>query len=208
MGKLITPSILSAMDFAKNARGKWAESGKASLIKQLSRIYDKEMPAPVRRGIDFENRVYQCARKSPETWSASKEFSQIVDRVRGGEFQAKAKRDLEVDGVSYTCYGKLDVLLPDEIVDIKTTNKYRPPGHYLKTAQHLIYTWAKHIPDFVYLVIVMDDNDKIIEVYEIDFTSPGEVEVENQLIRTIRGFREDLEIMGLTDLYLSKFCLY
>ncbi len=208
MGKLITPSILGAVDFAKNAHGDWKQKGYDGLVRQLSRVYDKEMPAPIKRGIDFENKVYQCARRKEETWLASKDFTEIVSLVRGGRFQEKAKRNMTVDGIEYTYYGKLDVLMPGKIIDIKTTGKYQPPQKYLSTAQHLIYSWATYIPDFTYLVVVMNEQNQIEEYYLIDWTSPGEDEVGDQLARITRQFRKDLEDMELTELYLEKFCLF
>ncbi len=208
MGKLITPSIMNSVAFAKNASGKWREKGRQDLFNQLSRIYPAEMPHAIRRGLDFEDRVYQCARMDPEHWTSSDAFRAVVDECRGGSFQAKAKRDISVDGEVFTLYGKLDVKFPELIIDLKTTNKRQPPGKYLGTPQHLIYSYSTGIKNFRYLVIVLDENDQIVEVYPIDWESPGEEAVENVLITKIRQFMKDLESFGMLELYHDKFCLY
>lgn len=208
MGKLITPSILNSMNFARSARGEWKEKGLADFKNQLSRIYADEMPAPIRRGLDFEDAVYKRARMLEGSWKGSPMFHEIVDQCRGGRFQVKAKKDMKVDGVNYTLYGKLDVDFPDRILDLKTTNKYRPPQKYLSTPQHLIYSWCTGKDKFTYLVVVLDEQNRIVEHYNIDWESPGREEVGRELERIIRDFRVGLEEMGLTELYLDKFCLF
>lgn len=221
MGRLITPSIMNAVDWAKNAptsiirpekggdgKTTWRARAFEDLTRQLSRCYSDEMPEPVKRGLDFEDAVYRRARMPEDSWKGSKEFGEIVSEARGGRFQVKTKRDITVDGIRYTCFGKLDIRHPKLIIDLKTTNKYKEPQKYLSTPQHLIYTWSERIPDFRYRVVVLDEKNRILEHYPVDFHSPGEAEVEAELTRRIRSFREYLEIEGLLDLYNEKFCLY
>ena len=208
MGRLITPSILNAAEFANSAGGDWKEKGISGLKDQLSRVYREDMPHYVTRGIEFENEVYRCAELPDGAIKASSEFLEIVELVRGGRFQQKAKFDLTVDGIRYTAYGKLDVLLPGKIIDIKVTGKYQPPWKYLNTAQHLIYSLATGINDFEYRVVVMNQDDNITEHYGIEWTSPGRDDTLAALTNHIQGFVKIIDSFGFTELYNQKFCLY
>lgn len=208
MGRLITPSILSAAAFAKGAHGKWRESSIEGLNNQLSRIYKKDMPHYVTRGLEFEKTVYNCCMARPGTFSGSDLFMEVVERCRGAEYQKTAKLDIEVDGTTYTTYGKMDVYFEDLILDIKVTGKWQPPHKYLDTAQHLIYAAAMGVKEFEYLVIVMDDDDKIIEHYPIHWEWQSREAVIEDIRNAIREFREYLESQKLWGIYNDKFCLY
>lgn len=207
MSLLITPSIWNAAQWRKDAPRSWQESAEEQLVNQLSRVpMGEDIPHVIKRGLDFESTVEVCCRRDVDSWTASKKFIDVVDRCRGGKWQQVAKKTIDVDGEEHLLYGRIDILFPEEIVDLKTTNKHRAPGHYLKGIQHKIYSYATGIPEFVYLVVVMDDDDQIVESYEVEWTSPPADELEADLARMVRNFRNDLRLWALEDIYLEKFC--
>lgn len=72
--------------------------------------------------------------------------------VSGGCLQYKAKREIEVSGITFLLYGRLDALKSGVIYDIKFSGSY-DKGKYVTSTQHP--TYLELIPqanEFTYLV--------------------------------------------------------
>jgi hypothetical protein len=207
MSKLITPSIWNAVQWAKDAPTDWQTSAREQLTNQLSRVpMGPDVPKAITRGLDFERMVEVCTRRDKDTWEGSPLFNKVVDECRGGKWQQVAKKTIKVDDEEHLLYGRIDVMFPDKIIDLKTTSTYRDPGYFLKGIQHKIYALATKITKFTYKVILMTESDKILDVYDIDWEAPPLDELEEDIIRQVHVFRMDLRRWGLEEMYLTKFC--
>ena len=69
-------------------------------------------------------------------WYAAAE--KVARRCAGGILQYKAKKVVEVGGVSLLLYGRLDCLKAGEIIDVKFTKSY-DAGKYFGSTQHPTY---------------------------------------------------------------------
>lgn len=148
------------------------------------------------RGIDFENLVtdicYGRGDRSNKWWDAA---SHIADIVRGGQFQYRAKKQIEVAGKSVVLYGRLDVLKAGTIYDIKYAGKY-DRGKFVDSTQHPAYLLL--VPEatkFEYLV--SDGTNNWTETYRRDET-PG-------ILPTIERFYAWLEATGLWAEYVAHW---
>ena len=88
---------------------------------------------------------------NPEhSWfEAANEAAQIL---RGGVLQYRARREIEVDGLTLVLHGRLDALKAGVIYDTKFSGSYEK-GKYINSTQHP--TYLELIPEaseFVYLV--------------------------------------------------------
>jgi hypothetical protein len=175
---------------------------------QLHRIWSEPSEA-IKRGIDFENVIYQMANRHSEI-KASDFFHKICEIVKGGDFQKKANITMMIDEKEYYLYGKLDVYFHDLIIDIKTTSKFRGANSYLSTWQHLFYCLMTNIPRFMYLVVVfykdIPNKIKSIEKVYYNMNEIGMDKVRKQIIIGIRdviGFINSDKI--LKEGYYTKF---
>ncbi len=109
------------------------------------------------KGIDFETLVTALVNNSdcvyPDMcllWYNA--ASKIADIVRGGVLQYKAKKEIQVSGIDFLLYGRLDALKAGVIYDIKFSSGYEK-GKFLDSTQHP--TYLELIPSasqFTYLV--------------------------------------------------------
>ena len=169
MEKLITPSLLSGIEFLRDCPPNWKGSAFQSLKATLSRTY-KEPTRQIKRGIDFENSLYEIlsAIDPIDFKNYSEEYQQFLNKCSGGVFQKTTKRIIEIEETKYVLYGKIDVWFPDLIIDIKTTENFTGDDKYLKTSQHGIYCFCENIPAFLYKVAVFENEEnKIKEVKNI-----------------------------------------
>ncbi len=151
MGKLlVTQSLLS--DFAWMFR---KEEGLADFLRTLRRE-PKEQTKPMLDGIEFENAVTALAAGKPvdglhkPAWIAA--ASEVASECYDGQFQVRLSRDMELDGVTFTCYGVLDCLRAGEIIDIKFSKTY-DVGKYRDSPQHPMYFYlCPEARAFTYLV--------------------------------------------------------
>ena len=191
MSKLITSSLISSVDWFKNCPPQWKERAFISLRNTLARDYSEPMSKEVKRGIEFEDTVYNLLSKNKpleqiQSIKCSEEFKDVLKYCYNGTFQQVSKSFLNIDGTEYCLYGKMDVLNPacsdnPSIIDIKTTGKYGGKSKYLNTYQHKIYCLNEKIKQFMYLVVVFDQEDKI-EKYEL---VPYKVEDFKQLEKDV-----------------------
>ncbi len=213
MSILITQSLAGNIDFYKTANAEWKDRAYASLKNTLGRVWTG-MSEPAQRGVDFENTIYNLlrAKKSLEEIGGSEYFQQIVKACEGGKFQEKIKFFLTIDDVEYCMYGKLDVLKPELIIDVKTTGKWNrwSEEKYYKSLQHHMYCFGKKIPKFEYHVAVFNDPDKKIQQYHIiPYDATTWAEEETLLIKKVREMRDFLEgVDELNELWKTKYSKY
>ena len=95
----------------------------------------------MQNGIDFEDLVTSIinGRGDPNNqWYAAAE--KVARRCAGGILQYKAKKVVEVGGVSLLLYGRLDCLKAGEIIDVKFTKSY-DAGKYFEMVEKMVETY-------------------------------------------------------------------
>lgn len=107
----------------------------------------------MQNGIDFENAVANAMAGFCDPryrWNEAAE--KVAKYCDGGVLQFKAKKPIEVDGISLLLYGRLDCLKAGEIIDTKFSKNY-DRGKYFESTQHP--TYFEIVPEaeiFTYLV--------------------------------------------------------
>ena len=150
----------------------------------------------MQKGIDFEDLVTDIVNGEGDTenkWYAA--ATKVARHVRGGILQFKARKVIEVGGLSLVLYGRLDCLKAGEIIDIKFSSSY-DRGKYFNSTQHP--TYLELIPEarkFTYLV------SNGTEVWSETYFR----EDAPSIIPVITAFLEWLDIMDLLDLYKEKW---
>ena len=159
-----------------------------------------------RRGQEFESAIFAHARLK-ESNEGTKHFQNIVLKCRGAKFQQVLKKDITVRERNIVLYGKVDVLFPDRIIDIKTTENYRGEDKYLGGWQHILYLYMSGLKEFTYLVALFEENPSmtVIDVYETPFRiqNPGSLLLD--IKAGIDEFHEWLEDEGLWFDYEQSF---
>ena len=210
MTLLVTPTLLDAIDWFNKCPANWKEKAFNDLSNTLNRIYPEPMPAPMKRGIDFEDAVYANANK--DEYGGSELFHKVCELVKGADYQKKAKNLIEIDGVEYCLYGKIDVFYDDWIIDIKTTGNYKGAASYLTKWQHHFYTCMTKVKDFTYLVVEMPKDysqTRIIAVHEVEYQSPSTTYERTEIVDGVRGMRAFFdEHESLRKAYITTFNKY
>jgi hypothetical protein len=207
MSKLITASLIGAVDWAKTCPPSWRAKAQEDLSNQVNRIWiEPPADSPLRLGQDFERKVYEYAEKKLVVPAGSEHFQWMVKQCRGGIFQKVARKIIELDGEEYCLYGKIDVWFPDVLKDVKTTSNYKGVSHYTSSIQHVIYMYVERIPKFVYLVAEFEKGQKqIVDHHEIVI---GNVDIDGLRLDIDNRIRETMEFIrqnGLMDAYMEKF---
>ena len=198
MALLITPTLLDAYDWFNKAPKSWKEKAFKDLENKLNRAKWDPTPA-IKRGIDFENKIYTNCNRPAESFKASQIFKEVCDECRGGNFQKTIKKIIVVDGVEYLLYGKTDAYFPEVIKDIKTTKNYKGAKKYLGGWQHIIYSYVSGIKNFKYVVVewsdeIENDNDLVPgDLFLVDYTMEDRDENKRLITEKIRDFIEFIE---------------
>lgn len=209
MAKLITPTILNSLAFLQSTSKSWREKAYDDLYNSLARNYGpwEDAPEAIRKGVEFEDTVYKHANKTER--GGSEKFNQVCDMVKGGNFQKKSKKFLTLKGIEYCIYSKLDVRLPNKIIDLKTTMNYKGPQKYLDTIQHKFYCYTEDCLDFEYVVVTWDVGYTIDEIfvvpYHVDDMNLVEADIANATMNFVAFIDADPK---LKEAYENKFCLY
>jgi hypothetical protein len=168
---LVTQSLLS--DFA------WIfkkEDGYADFLKTL-RKEPKPQSKAMFAGIAFEELVTAYANGAPldEKHKHATGIREVGDECRGGQFQVRLSREIEVGGVQFLAYGVLDCLKAGTIYDIKFSTTYEV-GKYRDSPQHPMYFHiCPEAHEFVYLI--SDGEGACRERYTPDITEPIEYHI-------------------------------
>jgi hypothetical protein len=213
---LITASLISSIDWLMNCPSSW----KTKAYNDLKATLGRETWTPtleIKRGMNFENKVCDVANGIARTYASPEEKESIewfVPQIQGGKFQAVAKKIEEIDGKLYCLYTKADVLIRDglrhRIQDIKTTGNYSQ-NKYLKTFQHLLYSYVFEEPNFEYLVQVFNKDGTFGERHKEVWSLPLEqfekpFSLKDQVYDKVREVREFLrEYTELNTLYETVY---
>jgi hypothetical protein len=163
--------------------------------------YLNRIPVPdnehFKKGRDFEDRV--CAGLDPE-------FSKYV---KGGAFQVKVAKDIDIDGVPLTFYGILDVLKAGRIMDIKRTGRYQFPK-FKTSHKHAMYMYlVPEAIDFTYLIaddnIESKDEEKRQKGYHFEHYIR---ENSEDIVKTVSHFLSWLKANDLFDTFTQKWVMY
>ena len=156
-----------------------------------------ETTEAMQKGIDFEDMVTDIVNgvevDPDDKWYEA--ASKVAEIVKGGQLQYKAKKQIEVRGITILLYGRLDVLKAGEVIDIKFSGSY-DRGKYFDSTQHP--TYLELIPEansFTYLVT--NGTEVWKETYRRDETV--------SIITIIEAFIDYLTCNDLWDVYAKHW---
>lgn len=156
------------------------EDAERELIDRINRVEFKSEAAE--RGTAFNMLVDAIAndqgdipgRRHDGTWEIlqlngtdymfnSRKLHQIAERYRDAIAQVYVERTIDTRHGRVLLYGYIDELLPDVIVDIKTTRKFKV-NKFRHNWQHIVYPYCvnnRYLRDFRYDVVILDKNGNI-----------------------------------------------
>ena len=211
MALLMTPTLWNSIDWFEKCPESWKKSAYQQLLDMLNRKWTSNKA--VERGMAFEKHI--CYGKNPLDDVApdiKEKFNNayLMIHGEGHNFQAVAKKFVEVDDKEFVLYGKMDVFFPNtEILDIKTTGNYKGKNAYLSTWQHKIYTWATRVNKFKYLIFELTDAGILIDVHIVEYIAEDFSIIEKEIIEKLKSVLELLRSdQKLKTAYLNKFNMY
>ena len=199
----MTKTLLESWQYTFDCFEEGEEQAREDFLRTLNR-QGAEITEAMQNGQDFEDRVYRLANgetvRSDARWLTGAQA--IADIIRGAQIQVVARRDIEVDGMTFEVMGILDALKAGVIYDVKFLNKSMGGvdlgGKYLNCSQHPAYFYiVPEAMEFQYLV--SDGEDVYIETYLR--------EQSRHIGEFIRDFIASIKGMGLLDLYKAKWAL-
>lgn len=115
------------------------ESDPMAEFMQVLRREPTSTNEAMRNGIAFEDLVTDIINDRADPNDKWYEAAQkVAQRCSGGVLQFKVKKEVDVTGMTFLLYGRLDCLKAGEIIDIKFTKNY-DPGKYFASTQHPMY---------------------------------------------------------------------
>lgn len=188
---LVTQSLLSAWQW-----GLKLEDGYEDFLSTLRREPIKQTKKML-DGIRFENVLNSTLNGVPidpsHEW-----YAPIVDltlTLWGAQQQAAFSKEITVEGINFTLYGRLDYLKAGVIYDTKFSSTYHI-GKYLDSPQHPMYlSLVPEAREFQYLVC--DGQWVYTETYRPDEVEPIE--------RTIKQFMNFLDKQDLVKTYCDNW---
>lgn len=142
---LMTHSLLSSWLYSMKGNSYEDSTTERNPREEFLAVLRRE-PTPtteaMQNGIDFEDTVNALALHQPPTArNADKWYDaafKIAQYVKGGVSQYRAKKTIQVQGLSILLYGRLDWLKAGNIIDIKFSKGYER-GKYVDSTQHPVY---------------------------------------------------------------------
>lgn len=202
--KLITPSLLNSFNWLNKCPHSWREKALEDLTNLLNRAPFKPNKYFV-RGNKYENQVRSiCRGISPnDVMSTAVEMAELC---KGGKWQEKIRAFIYIDDVPFCISGRIDVLFPDEIIDIKTTTTFKGDESYLSTSQHILYLFSaihKKMPQRQFKYLVTDFE----QIHEVPFEVGDPALLRVEVWRMINEFLDYLnKHKDLLEAYETKFC--
>lgn len=149
----------------------------------------------MQNGIDFEDTVNALALHQPPTArNADKWYDaafKIAQYVEGGVSQYRAKKTIQVQGLSILLYGRLDWLKAGNIIDIKFSKGYER-GKYVDSTQHPVY--MELVPEATVFTYKISNGVEVwTETYRRDETP--------SIYPIISDFLDWLQAQGLMEVY-------
>lgn len=203
---LMTSSLFGAVDWANHAPNRLKRGAEKNLASMIRRLSHKSTKAQ-KKGIDFEDAITSSISASKIhcfSWPNTK-FKEIADMCNGGEFQKKFTKKIHYIGDDILVgYGKLDVWLPKQIIDLKTTKGYTDPYKYTGSMQHMVYCWLTGISEFTYVIAVLGEgHTDVKEVHTVDVhVGDG---VQATLLSRMGHVIYNLKSRGLYDDYVKIY---
>ena len=187
---LITQSLLSSWQYSLS-------SGDLTEFKEALQRKRKPPTKAMLDGQRFENIVESVATgtaiETDHEWY--KPVTEIAEIIRDGQYQVKLSRDLEVNGITFICYGILDFLKAGTIYDTKFSKTYHV-GKYLDSPQHPMYFYlCPEAREFTY--IISDGKWVYQESYRPEDSEPVE--------HIIRRFMAFMDTFCLVDTYCENW---
>lgn len=206
---LVTPTLLDSYDFVQTAPPTWKSRAKASFVATLKREPYK-MSAAAKAGIAFEHTVYRACRQhrgdGPITLG-SKHFQTVANECYGGRFQVVLKGNVQHNNKDIFLYGKTDVDFPDCIKDLKTTGNWKGADNYLKKWQHKLYLLMSGKPNFKYIVVEWQDENRCVieDAHIFGYTNPGNDDLLKDLYEAVDKLHNYLHKENLWEDYYFTF---
>ena len=204
----ISPTLLNAYEWYLSSPPNWKGSAFDALSAMLRRE-KRERAVSASRGEDFEAYVYYACDNVPQDEvRGSNLFREVVAKCRGGQFQTWASYNFYFEKTPVRAYGKLDVLLPDKVIDIKTTGRFRGASQYINGWQPAIYLLATQRPVFEFVIAEWENADgkdntiKAVHSVEVQWSST----MHDKLVNRYGEFLEWLKGVDLYDDYVYTFC--
>lgn len=195
---LVTPSLLNAWGYIW-----YCESNVKEAESDLVCLEDKILIAREKAYNDFLNALNRVStppnkymlegiKFEEECYKGNTCISPIIDN---GSFQIVGKKEVNIDGMNFLMYGRLDVLKGGTIYDIKRVVRYSLPK-YKNSYQHRFY--LDLFPSAYKFTYLIYDGYKLHkETYYRDETIATEI--------IIHEFIEWLKQNNLIDLYKEKW---
>lgn len=195
---LMTHSLLSSWLYAMKSSPYEDATTERDPYAEFLQVLRRE-PTPtteaMQNGIDFEDLVTAIVNNDAEGMKRnSKWFDaayEVAQYVSGGVLQYRARKIIEVAGMTFVLYGRLDAMKAGTIFDIKFTKNY-DVGKYFDSTQHP--TYMEIVPEadnFMYLA--SNGTSVWKENYRRDETA--------DITETISDFIDWLMVNDLLDTY-------
>lgn len=196
---LMTHSLLSSWLYAMRdnpCEDATTERNPMEEFMQTLRREPTETTEAMLKGIKFEDLVTDIIagdyyREDPWCEAAEK----VARRVRGGVLQYKARKQIEVGGLTLVLYGRLDCLKAGEVIDIKFSGSY-DRGKYRDSTQHP--TYLELIPEAKSFSYIISNGTEVWTETYLREETPS-------IIPVISDFLDWLATMDLLDLYKEKW---
>lgn len=139
---LMTHSLLSSWLYLMKENPYEDMTTESDPMAEFMQVLRRE-PTPtneaMQNGIAFEDLVTDIINERADPNDKWYEAAQkVAQRCNGGVLQFKVKKEIDVNGMTFLLYGRLDCLKAGEIIDIKFTKNY-DPGKYFASTQHPMY---------------------------------------------------------------------
>lgn len=187
---MITQTLLSS----------WLYAVTSGDMKEFVKTLQRKKKPPTKAMLDgqrFENVVESVSSGTvidpDHEWY--RPVTEIAGIIQGSQYQVKLSRDLEVNGITFICYGILDFLKAGTIYDTKFSKTYHV-GKYLDSPQHPMYFYlCPEAREFMY--IISDGKWVYQESYRPEDSEPVE--------HIIRRFMAFMDTFCLVDTYCENW---
>lgn len=200
---LMTHSLLSSWLYAMKENPYEDATTERDPYAEFLAVLRRE-PTPttetMQKGIDFEDLVtaivnedFDSMQKYDDKWLDA--AYKVADVVGGGLLQYRAKKEIQVAGMTFLLYGRLDALKAGAIIDIKFSGSYEK-GKYVDSTQHP--TYLEIVPQATHFTYVITNGSTVWkETYRRDETP--------DIAPIIADFVSWLDANGLMDVYKEKW---
>ncbi len=162
---MITQSLLASWQYQWSNFEKYGERAEEFQEKAendfLSVLLRGTMPTneAMQKGIDFEKLVMDiCFDKGNTENNWYKAAKEIAGEVKGGQFQLVATKKVNVAGIDFLLYGRLDCLKAGVISDIKFSGSYTV-GKFFGSPQHPMY--MELVPEAEIFTYIVSNGNKV-----------------------------------------------